>query len=157
MRSLVRAVVALLGVASFPAVVFAFFHLLPLMADLFVLRRVEAYVPAVFQMEWARFDDATPVAVGTIAGRREIMSLADVLPRRATSLNDLQDLMAGKDRIEAGMIHVNRPGLGGFAHFPFGGLKHSSFGAREVGEDTLGFFTDLKSRGRYSGPQASRS
>jgi aldehyde dehydrogenase (NAD+) len=43
------------------------------------------------------------------------------------------------------MIHVNRPGLGGFAHFPFGGLKHSSFGAREVGEDTLGFFTDLKS------------
>jgi aldehyde dehydrogenase (NAD+) len=49
------------------------------------------------------------------------------------------------DRIEAGMIHVNRPGLGGFAHFPFGGLKHSSFGAREVGEDTLAFFTDLKS------------
>ena len=100
MRSLARAAVALLGVASFPAVVFAFFHLLPLMADLFVLRRVEAYVPAVFQMEWARFDDATPVAVGTIAGRREIMSLADVLPRRATSLNDLQDLMAGKDRID---------------------------------------------------------
>jgi alpha-ketoglutaric semialdehyde dehydrogenase len=49
------------------------------------------------------------------------------------------------DRIQAGMIHVNRPGLGGFAHFPFGGLKHSSFGAREVGEDTLSFFTDLKS------------
>lgn len=49
------------------------------------------------------------------------------------------------DLIQAGMIHVNRPGLGGFAHFPFGGLKHSSFGPREVGEDTLAFFTDLKS------------
>jgi aldehyde dehydrogenase (NAD+) len=49
------------------------------------------------------------------------------------------------DRVDAGMIHVNRPGLGGFSHFPFGGLKHSSFGAREVGDDTLGFFTDLKS------------
>lgn len=100
MRSLARAMVALLGVASFPAVIFAFFHLLPLMADLFVLRRAEAYVPAVFEVEWARFDDAAPVAVGTIAGRRELMSLTDVLPRRASTLNDLQDLMAGKDRID---------------------------------------------------------
>ena len=49
------------------------------------------------------------------------------------------------DRIEAGMIHVNRPGLGGFSHFPFGGLKHSSYGAREVGEDTVNFYTDIKS------------
>ena len=49
------------------------------------------------------------------------------------------------DRIEAGMIHVNRPGLGGFSHFPFGGFKHSSYGAREVGDDTLNFYTDIKS------------
>jgi aldehyde dehydrogenase (NAD+) len=49
------------------------------------------------------------------------------------------------DKIEAGMIHVNRPGLGGFSHFPFGGFKHSSYGAREVGDDTLNFYTDIKS------------
>lgn len=49
------------------------------------------------------------------------------------------------EEIEAGMIHINRPGLGGFSHFPFGGLKHSSFGAREVGEDTVSFYTDIKS------------
>jgi acyl-CoA reductase-like NAD-dependent aldehyde dehydrogenase len=49
------------------------------------------------------------------------------------------------DAVEAGMVHVNRPGLGGFSHFPFGGLKHSSYGAREVGDDTIGFYTDLKS------------
>ncbi len=49
------------------------------------------------------------------------------------------------DKIEAGTIHVNRPGLGGFSHFPFGGLKHSSYGAREVGEDTINFYTDIKS------------
>lgn len=49
------------------------------------------------------------------------------------------------DKIEAGTVHVNRPGLGGFSHFPFGGLKHSSYGAREVGEDTINFYTDIKS------------
>jgi aldehyde dehydrogenase (NAD+) len=49
------------------------------------------------------------------------------------------------DKMEAGTIHVNRPGLGGFSHFPFGGLKHSSYGAREVGDDTVNFYTDIKS------------
>ena len=49
------------------------------------------------------------------------------------------------DKIEAGMIHINRPTLGGFCHFPFGGLKHSSYGPREIGDDTVGFYTDLKS------------
>ena len=47
--------------------------------------------------------------------------------------------------LEAGMIHVNRPGLGGFSHFPFGGYKHSSYGSREVGDDTINFYTDIKS------------
>ena len=49
------------------------------------------------------------------------------------------------DKIEAGMIHVNRPGLGGFSHLPFGGFKYSSYGAREVGDDTVNFYTDIKS------------
>ncbi|MBW8057343.1 MAG: aldehyde dehydrogenase family protein [candidate division NC10 bacterium] len=49
------------------------------------------------------------------------------------------------DKIEAGMIHVNRPGLGGFSHMPFGGFKHSSYGSREVGDDTINFYTDMKS------------
>lgn len=100
MRTLLRATVALLGVSSFPAVVSAFFHLLPLMADVFVLRRADAYVPAVFEVEWARFEDATPVAVGTIDGRRELMALTEVLPRRPTGLNDLQDMMAKTTRID---------------------------------------------------------
>jgi hypothetical protein len=100
MRSLARVAVALLGLASFPAVIWAFFHLLPLVADVFVLRRAAAYVPAVFEVEWARFDEVTPVAVGTINGRRETMSLNDVLPRRPTGLNDLQDLMADKARMD---------------------------------------------------------
>lgn len=80
--------------------IWAFFHLLPLVADVFVLRRAGAYRPAVFEVEWARFDEDHPVAVGTIGGRREVMSLAEILPRRPTGLNDLQDLMADKTRLE---------------------------------------------------------
>ncbi len=100
MRPILRATVALLGVLSFPAVVSAFFHLLPLMADVFILRRADAYVPAVFEVEWARFEEATPVAVGTIGGRREVMALTEVLPHRPTGLNDLQDMTAKIARIE---------------------------------------------------------
>ncbi|OQW59380.1 MAG: hypothetical protein A4S14_05270 [Proteobacteria bacterium SG_bin9] len=49
------------------------------------------------------------------------------------------------DGIEAGMIHINRPNLGGYSHFPFGGQKNSSHGSREIGEDTLSFYTNIKS------------
>jgi aldehyde dehydrogenase (NAD+) len=58
---------------------------------------------------------------------------------------DIGRAFAFIDRIEAGMIHVNRPGLGGFSHMPFGGFKHSSYGAREVGDDTINFYTEIKS------------
>jgi hypothetical protein len=101
MRTLARATAAILGVASFPAVLWAFSHLLPLMSDVFVLRRATAYAPAVFEVEWARLEKGRrPVAVGLIAGRREVMSLAEILPRSPTGLNDLQDMMASKERID---------------------------------------------------------
>jgi alpha-ketoglutaric semialdehyde dehydrogenase len=58
---------------------------------------------------------------------------------------DIGRAFAFIDTVEAGMIHVNRPGLGGFSHMPFGGFKHSSYGAREVGDDTINFYTDIKS------------
>jgi len=58
---------------------------------------------------------------------------------------DIGRAFAFIDKIEAGMIHVNRPGLGGFSHMPFGGFKYSSYGAREVGDDTVNFYTDIKS------------
>jgi len=62
-----------------------------------------------------------------------------------TSYRDIGRAFAFIDKIEAGMIHVNRPGLGGFSHMPFGGFKYSSYGAREVGDDTVNFYTDIKS------------
>jgi aldehyde dehydrogenase (NAD+) len=98
------------------------------------IAREEVFGPVLSVVEAESFEHALSIANSVDYGL-----CASVFTR------DIGKALAFVDRIEAGMIHVNRPGLGGFAHFPFGGLKHSSFGAREVGEDTLGFFTDLKS------------
>lgn len=47
------------------------------------------------------------------------------------------------DRIEAGMLHINSPTLGGEAHLPFGGVKASGLGAREQGTTAIDFFTEV--------------
>ena len=39
--------------------------------------------------------------------------------------------------VEAGMVHVNAPTLGGEVHLPFGGLKSSGVGQREQGTESL--------------------
>jgi alpha-ketoglutaric semialdehyde dehydrogenase len=48
------------------------------------------------------------------------------------------------ERIESGMVHVNRPGIGGYSHAPFGGIKESGYGGREVGDAVLDFYTETK-------------
>ena len=48
------------------------------------------------------------------------------------------------DRIEAGMVHVNSPTVGGEAQIPFGGMKSSGVGEREQGPTALDFYTDVK-------------
>jgi hypothetical protein len=100
MKSIAAVVVALLGLASFPAVIFAFFHLFPLMTDALVYWRADRYVPATFEMEWARLDEGRAEAVGTVGGRREQISLGELLPRPAKDMNDLQDLVAGQERYD---------------------------------------------------------
>ncbi len=46
--------------------------------------------------------------------------------------------------MEAGIIHVNSPTVGGEAHVPFGGMKATGVGLREMGREAVGFFTELK-------------
>ena len=48
------------------------------------------------------------------------------------------------DEIETGMTHVNSPTLGGEAQLPFGGTKSTGVGEREMAEDGLNFFTEIK-------------
>jgi aldehyde dehydrogenase (NAD+) len=48
------------------------------------------------------------------------------------------------DQLEAGIIHVNCPTVGGEAHIPFGGMKETGVGLREMGREAINFFTELK-------------
>jgi aldehyde dehydrogenase (NAD+) len=48
------------------------------------------------------------------------------------------------ERADAGIIHVNRPGIGGYSHAPFGGIKESGYGGREVGDEVMTFYTETK-------------
>jgi aldehyde dehydrogenase (NAD+) len=48
------------------------------------------------------------------------------------------------EEIETGICHVNSPTMGGEAHMPFGGLKDTGIGGREVNEEALEFYTEIK-------------
>jgi alpha-ketoglutaric semialdehyde dehydrogenase len=58
--------------------------------------------------------------------------------------NDATRIFEFIDRIEAGITHVNSPTVGGEAHMPFGGIKDTGVGPREVGHAALDFYTELK-------------
>ncbi len=58
---------------------------------------------------------------------------------------DANAIMRFVDQVEAGMVHVNSPTVGGEAQIPFGGIKWSGAGGREMAEESLEFFTELKS------------
>ena len=46
--------------------------------------------------------------------------------------------------LEAGITHVNNPTIGGEAHMPFGGVKHTGVGPREMGPDAWKFYAEEK-------------
>lgn len=58
--------------------------------------------------------------------------------------NDASRIFEFIDRIETGITHVNSPTVGGEAHVPFGGIKDTGVGPREVGRTALDFYTELK-------------
>lgn len=57
---------------------------------------------------------------------------------------DVTRVMRYIERIDVGMVHVNEPTIGGEAQLPFGGAKNTGVGPREMGEEGLNFFTELK-------------
>jgi len=57
---------------------------------------------------------------------------------------DVSKVFRFAEKSEAGIVHVNRPGIGGYSHAPFGGLKESGYGGREVGDQVIEFYTEAK-------------
>jgi len=56
---------------------------------------------------------------------------------------DLTQAFQYINTVEAGMVHVNAPTLGGEVHLPFGGLKASGVGHREQGTEAVDFFSEV--------------
>ena len=57
---------------------------------------------------------------------------------------DVSTIFEFIDRIETGITHVNAPTIHSEAHFPFGGMKSTGVGIREMGRVAVDFFTELK-------------
>lgn len=58
--------------------------------------------------------------------------------------NDINNVLRYIEDVETGMVHVNEPTVGGEAQLPFGGTKNTGVGEREMAEEGLNFFTELK-------------
>ncbi len=58
--------------------------------------------------------------------------------------NDAAKIFEFIDRIETGITHVNSPTVGGEAQLPFGGMKATGVGLREMGRVCIDFYTELK-------------
>ena len=56
---------------------------------------------------------------------------------------DLTQAFQYVNTVEAGMVHINSPTLGGEVHLPFGGIKSSGVGHREQGVEAVEFFSEI--------------
>ena len=57
---------------------------------------------------------------------------------------DIQRIMNYADRMETGILHINSPTVGGEANAPFGGMKATGLGGREMGSTGPEFFREIK-------------
>ena len=58
--------------------------------------------------------------------------------------HDVNRVFQYVDQIETGMLHVNSPTIGGEAQLPFGGMKKTGIGPREMGTQAIDFFCEWK-------------
>ena len=58
---------------------------------------------------------------------------------------DVNRVFRYMSEVETGITHINSATVGGEAHVPFGGMKATGVGAREMGKTAIEFFTEVKS------------
>jgi len=77
----------------------------------------------------------------------EAMKSANCVRFGLTSAMYTQDIslaMRYVDEMDAGMVHINSPTIGGEAQVPFGGIKGSGVGPREMAKEGMEFFSEVK-------------
>ena len=97
------------------------------------LAREEVFGPVLAVISVGSFEEAVLVANGVDYG------LTSSIYTR-----DIQRVMQYADKIETGMLHVNSPTVGGEAQAPFGGMKATGMGGREMGSTGPEFFCEIK-------------
>jgi alpha-ketoglutaric semialdehyde dehydrogenase len=89
-----------------------------------------------------------PVLAVTTAGNlEEALRFANSVEYGLTTsifTENISAVMRFIDEVETGMVHVNEPTVGGEAQLPFGGTKSTGVGEREMAEEGLNFFTEIK-------------
>jgi acyl-CoA reductase-like NAD-dependent aldehyde dehydrogenase len=87
------------------------------------------------------------LSVATAANLEEALKFANSVEYGLTTsifTSDVTTVMKFIEDVETGMVHVNEPTVGGEAQLPFGGTKSTGVGEREMAEEGLNFFTELK-------------
>lgn len=82
-----------------------------------------------------------------VADFEEAMKVANSVKYGLSSsiyTNDATRIFDFIDRIETGITHVNSPTVGGEAQLPFGGMKSTGVGLREMGREAIDFYTEVK-------------
>ena len=99
-------------------------------------------------MEIAREEIFGPVvSVIRVGDLEEAITVANSVRYGLTAsvfTRDVGKVFRFAERAQAGIVHVNRPGVGGYSHAPFGGIKDSGYGGREVGDEVMSFYTETK-------------
>jgi aldehyde dehydrogenase (NAD+) len=82
-----------------------------------------------------------------VDGFEEAMKVANDVKYGLTSsifTHDVTRVFQYLERIETGITHVNSPTVGGEAQLPFGGMKATGVGAREMGKTAIEFYSEWK-------------
>ncbi len=93
----------------------------------------EVFGPVLAIIEVKDFDEAMQVANDTKFGLTSSIFSRDV-----------GRVFQYLERIETGITHVNSPTVGGEAQLPFGGMKSTGVGGREMGRTAVEFFSEWK-------------
>lgn len=87
------------------------------------------------------------LSVTTAKSLEEALQFANCVEYGLTTsifTENVDTIMNFVEEVETGMVHVNEPTIGGEAQLPFGGTKATGVGEREMAEEGLNFFTELK-------------
>lgn len=87
------------------------------------------------------------LAVGVANDIQEAIKFSNAVEYGLTTsifTQDVNNILRYIEDVETGMVHVNEPTVGGEAQLPFGGTKNTGVGEREMAEEGLNFFTELR-------------